>query len=164
MTQIADRTYYKGNPRRDIPQSFRKDRDTADFVQELLHWRTHLKRTGEPYLWPSGLEAPDDSITLPSVAVSRTKYAALYSVYGTTFGAGDGSTTFDLPTITAPTINTAMTKVATALKNAYKAVDARDTLISWVSGKRLIRGAASDNVRLEHHHLDRRPRRHRGHQ
>ncbi len=30
-------------------------------------------------------------------AVSRTTYAALYAVIGTTFGAGDGSTTFNLP-------------------------------------------------------------------
>lgn len=30
-------------------------------------------------------------------AVSRTDYAALFAVIGTTFGAGDGSTTFNLP-------------------------------------------------------------------
>ena len=43
-----------------------------------------------------------------------------------------------------------------ALKDCYKAVDARDTLISWVTGRKLVRGAASDAIRLEHHHLDRR--------
>ena len=31
------------------------------------------------------------------VAVSRTTYAALFAVIGTTYGAGDGSTTFNLP-------------------------------------------------------------------
>ena len=30
-------------------------------------------------------------------AVSRTTYAALYAVIGTTFGAGNGTTTFNLP-------------------------------------------------------------------
>jgi microcystin-dependent protein len=30
-------------------------------------------------------------------AVSRTTYAALFAIIGTTFGAGDGSTTFNLP-------------------------------------------------------------------
>jgi microcystin-dependent protein len=30
-------------------------------------------------------------------AVSRTEYADLFSVIGTTFGSGDGSTTFNLP-------------------------------------------------------------------
>jgi microcystin-dependent protein len=32
-------------------------------------------------------------------AVSRTTYAALFSAIGTTFGSGDGSTTFNLPDI-----------------------------------------------------------------
>lgn len=32
-------------------------------------------------------------------AVSRTTEAALFAVYGTTFGAGDGSTTFNLPNL-----------------------------------------------------------------
>ena len=30
-------------------------------------------------------------------AVSRTTYAALFAIFGTTYGAGDGSTTFNLP-------------------------------------------------------------------
>jgi microcystin-dependent protein len=33
-------------------------------------------------------------------AVSRTDYADLYSVIGDTYGAGDGSTTFNLPNLT----------------------------------------------------------------
>lgn len=37
------------------------------------------------YLWQDG------------AAVSRTTYAALYAVIGTTYGTGDGSTTFNLP-------------------------------------------------------------------
>ena len=32
-------------------------------------------------------------------AVSRTDYAALYAVIGTTYGAGNGSTTFNLPNL-----------------------------------------------------------------
>ena len=35
-------------------------------------------------------------------AVSRTGYAALFTAIGTTYGAGDGSTTFNLPT--GPTV------------------------------------------------------------
>ncbi len=34
-------------------------------------------------------------------AVSRTAYAALFSAIGTTWGAGDGSTTFNVPDLTA---------------------------------------------------------------
>lgn len=36
--------------------------------------------------------------------VSRTIYAALFSVIGTTWGAGDGSTTFALPNLTNRTL------------------------------------------------------------
>jgi microcystin-dependent protein len=40
---------------------------------------------------PSGFLACDGS------AVSRSQYAALFTAIGTTYGAGDGSTTFNLP-------------------------------------------------------------------
>lgn len=42
---------------------------------------------------PTGWLAADGS------AVSRTTYAALFSAIGTTFGTGDGSTTFNLPNL-----------------------------------------------------------------
>lgn len=38
-------------------------------------------------------------------AVSRTRYGALFSSIGTTFGVGDGSTTFNVPTIASPGAN-----------------------------------------------------------
>lgn len=37
-------------------------------------------------------------------AVSRTQYAGLFAAYGTTFGAGDGSTTFNLPNLAGVTV------------------------------------------------------------
>lgn len=40
---------------------------------------------------------PTGFLKANGAAVSRTTYAALYAVIGTTFGAGDGSTTFNLP-------------------------------------------------------------------
>ena len=47
---------------------------------------------------PDGLDAANSSyIWLTGQAVSRTTYANLLSVYGTMFGSGDGSTTFNLP-------------------------------------------------------------------
>lgn len=47
---------------------------------------------------PDGLDAANSSyIWLTGQAVSRTTYANLFAVYGTTFGAGNGSTTFNLP-------------------------------------------------------------------
>ncbi len=41
--------------------------------------------------------APDGWLACTGVAVSRQTYAALFAVIGTTYGAGDGSTTFNVP-------------------------------------------------------------------
>lgn len=55
---------------------------------------------------PIGTILPYSSTTIPEgylvcdgSAVSRTTYADLYAVIGTTYGAGDGSTTFNLPNL-----------------------------------------------------------------
>lgn len=45
----------------------------------------------------AGLTAPRGWLIADGRAVSRTTYAALFAVIGTTYGAGDGSTTFNLP-------------------------------------------------------------------
>jgi microcystin-dependent protein len=48
-----------------------------------------------PYV---GASAPNSSFALPfGQAISRTTYAALFALVGTTFGGGDGSTTFNIP-------------------------------------------------------------------
>lgn len=44
-----------------------------------------------------GSTAPTGWLICDGSAVSRTTYANLFSVIGTTFGTGDGSTTFNLP-------------------------------------------------------------------
>jgi microcystin-dependent protein len=41
--------------------------------------------------------APTGYLEANGAAISRTTYAALFAVVGTTFGSGDGSTTFNLP-------------------------------------------------------------------
>lgn len=41
--------------------------------------------------------APDGWLACTGVAISRQTYAALFAVIGTTYGAGDGSTTFNVP-------------------------------------------------------------------
>lgn len=45
--------------------------------------------------------APAEYLKANGAAVSRSTYAALFAVTGTTFGAGDGSTTFNLPDLRA---------------------------------------------------------------
>jgi len=55
--------------------------------------------TGGLVMWPTG-SAPSGFLLCTGTAVSRTTYAALFAIVGTTFGAGDGSTTFNLPNYT----------------------------------------------------------------
>lgn len=45
----------------------------------------------------AGLTAPTNWLFCYGQAVSRTTYAALFAILGTTYGVGDGSTTFNLP-------------------------------------------------------------------
>lgn len=48
-----------------------------------------------PYI---GSSAPNSAFALPyGQAISRTAYATLFTLVGTTFGSGDGSTTFNVP-------------------------------------------------------------------
>ncbi|SEN66611.1 tail fiber protein [Bradyrhizobium sp. OK095] len=60
---------------------------------------------GSPYLIPLGgmidfigATAPNSLFALPfGQAISRTTYATLFAMVGTTYGAGDGTTTFNVP-------------------------------------------------------------------
>ena len=45
----------------------------------------------------AGSSAPANWLLCGGQAVSRTDYAALFAVIGTTYGSGNGSTTFNLP-------------------------------------------------------------------
>jgi microcystin-dependent protein len=47
-----------------------------------------------------GTTAPNSSFVFPyGQAISRTTYSALFSMFSTTFGVGDGSTTFNIPDV-----------------------------------------------------------------
>jgi len=62
--------------------------------------------TVQSFILPAGIVTPYSGSTAPTgwllcdgTAVSRTTYAALYAVVGTTYGSGDGSTTFNTPNL-----------------------------------------------------------------
>ena len=48
-------------------------------------------------IFMAGANAPSGFLKCNGQLVSRTTYASLFAVIGTTYGAGDGSTTFKLP-------------------------------------------------------------------
>lgn len=53
---------------------------------------------GSMMLWPTNT-APSGWLLADGTAVSRTTYATLFAVIGITYGAGDGSTTFNVPNL-----------------------------------------------------------------
>ena len=53
------------------------------------------------FMWWTQTTAPDGWLICDGSQVSRTTYSDLFSVIGTTFGSGDGSTTFTLPDLRA---------------------------------------------------------------
>jgi microcystin-dependent protein len=56
----------------------------------------NAEAVGSIKMWPASTP-PAGWLKRNGAALSRTTYAALFAVIGTTFGAGDGSTTFNLP-------------------------------------------------------------------
>lgn len=64
------------------------DVDAVELIQTAM--------IGMIVLWPTDT-APTGYLLCYGQAVSRTTYAALYAIIGTTYGVGDGSTTFNLP-------------------------------------------------------------------
>lgn len=59
---------------------------------------THPVPTGAVFFFASGT-LPNGYIICDGRAVSRTTYPALFVVCGTTFGSGDGATTFNVPNL-----------------------------------------------------------------
>lgn len=50
-------------------------------------------------IWSANASVPAGYLLCNGAAVSRETYAALFTAIGTTYGSGDGSTTFNLPNI-----------------------------------------------------------------
>jgi len=77
-------------------------KDSAGHVTQLTSGGA-IGLTGEVKTWllPT---APTGYLLANGQAVSRTTYAALFALYGTTFGVGDGSTTFNMPNMCGRTL------------------------------------------------------------
>ncbi len=67
--------------------------EVQDKISELLE---KLRPIGQPIIRFDDTIF-DDEVRYEGAAVSRTGYANLFSKFGTTYGEGDGSTTFNLP-------------------------------------------------------------------
>lgn len=65
-------------------------------ISSLLKFIAYFEPVGAIKMY-AGSAAPTHWLVCDGSAVSRTTYAKLFDVIGTSFGAGDGSTTFNLP-------------------------------------------------------------------
>lgn len=65
-------------------------------IQSFLGGNSTLVLPGTTVLWCAPV-VPAGYLELAGQAISRTTYSALYALFGTTYGVGDGSTTFNLP-------------------------------------------------------------------
>jgi microcystin-dependent protein len=93
------------------------DRDEVNLLNETTYgvsrW-IYVKKTsswtqigGAPIgviEWTGAATAPTGYVIADGSAISRTTYAGLFALYGTTHGVGDGSTTFNVPNIVDRTI------------------------------------------------------------
>jgi phage-related tail fiber protein len=80
----------------------------SEMAADQATQETAMDNIGVNYALPVGCILPWAGSVLPGgfltcngSAVSRTTYAALFSIIGTAFGSGNGTTTFNLPNITA---------------------------------------------------------------
>ena len=70
---------------------------TSDTVNWTDYYSTRVIHTiGDPIITLNPTLASNE-VWLEGAVVSRSTYSNLYTIYGTTYGAGDGSTTFGLP-------------------------------------------------------------------
>lgn len=76
-----------------------------------------------------GSTAPNSNFVFPQgQAISRTTYATLFALVGTTYGVGDGSTTFNVPDLTGRV-------------SAMKEASATRLTSSWFGGNSTVLGA-----------------------
>jgi len=70
----------------------------ADANTRLTAVEASVVPTGAIMLWGTG-SAPTNYLICDGSAVSRTTYSALFAVIGTTYGAGNTTTTFNVPNL-----------------------------------------------------------------
>jgi microcystin-dependent protein len=111
----------------------------------------------------AGSSAPDGFLLCNGDAVSRTTYAELFAEIGTTFGEGDGSTTFNLPDFRGRMpIGVAASGTASALGETGGAIDhthtgpshthAAGTLTADEAGEHTHTNPTTSSVDLSHTH------------
>lgn len=115
----------------------------------------------------AGADAPAGWLLCQGQAVSRTTYSQLFGVVSTTYGSGDGSTTFNLPNLKGRVvvgIDSAQTQFDArgetggdmthqhAASNSGNTAIGHDHTIPALSGNAVLAGAHNHNVNSAHSH------------
>ena len=98
MNKMAQITYDDKVALNENPSVAEINKVTDDNMNEIKNTINTNTPVGSISLF-AGSTAPTGWLICDGSAVSRTTYADLFSVIGTTYGAGDGSTTFNIPDI-----------------------------------------------------------------
>lgn len=77
--------------------AFLNDQDSITAFERLFSKVNSLSMPCGSLIPFGGTSAPEDWLLCDGAAVSRTTFSELFKVIGTSFGAGDGSTTFNVP-------------------------------------------------------------------
>lgn len=94
-------------------------------------------------IWPyAGSSAPTGFLLCDGSAVSRATYAALFGLIGVTYGAGDGSTTFNVPDLRSSVLLGAGQRVRAMTFDGASAVDPSTDQITVTSNDWLHTGQA----------------------
>jgi polyhydroxyalkanoate synthesis regulator phasin len=89
-----DSPFLTGNPRTVSPTT-NDSIARVDWVNQAIATSSGFP-VGSIIMWPTS-SPPTNWIPLDGRAISRTQYPALFSLIGTVYGNGNGSTTFNLP-------------------------------------------------------------------
>ena len=97
------------------------------------------------YIHFAGSSVPDHYLLCNGAAVSRTTYSALFAVIGTTYGSGDGSTTFNLPDADGRVLQgvSDLTKVGVSLDSKLPNITGKTALTNNDNQYLIVSGAAS---------------------
>lgn len=90
VTSEANRNRYRRNRVAGAWQPWFRVYDTAAEIQQVAQFPGAVSHT-------AGANAPNGWLIRDGAAVSRTTYADLFAVIGTLYGAGNGTTTFNVP-------------------------------------------------------------------
>ena len=103
---IATSTYQSLTGSTDVTSSLSSTVHTRFTLNDLLAWLKEQGLGGSQDDMVAGVIYPYTGSTIPNgfllcdgAAVSRTTYSKLFDAIGTTYGSGDGSTTFNLPNL-----------------------------------------------------------------